>query len=104
MDAADLAQSVRSGQLDLLTALTLRNQDHSFREIFKHLGGQSILSAKLTCKACHCKVHEWVCKTEAGKWNMLKRLEKNWRADRYSKLELNAAEYSTCCDIKLDGK
>ena len=97
----DLANAIRRGHLDLLTALAMKNQEHPFQEIFKHLSGQSILNAKLTCKTWHAKVHEYVYESLEGRRNMFKRFEENLRNDISSEKSIRIKAFDKIADVKI---
>ena len=101
-----MSSSIRSGDLDLVTALVAKDLGHVFRGIFKHLSGQSLLNARLACKAWNKHIKRNVYGSAEGRRNLVARFEKNRREGICSRQVVpiwTRRPIDVVADIKMDG-
>ena len=96
-----LADHIRSGKLDLLSALGQMNQEEAFQNICQDLDGEELLSVRLTCKSVRRMVRDFVHATVVGRTNMLRRFHQSWKDQSIRRSVLQTREFQSALIMRL---
>ena len=99
---SELAASISSGDLDIVSALGSKGLCHIVCNIFQDFGGQSLLNARLVCKVWNEHIKKHVYGSAEGRRNMVALFEKNWKKGICAKQVVPIKVFDKVADIKVD--